>query len=96
MDLIDRPDQKKTGKVWLIGAGPSDAALLTVKGLRALENAEVVVYDKLVGIEILNLIPKVAKKIDVGKLPTFHRIPQEQINQILLDEALGRGRELSA
>lgn len=81
-------EQKKTGKVWLIGAGPSDVGLLTVKGLLTLQNAEVVIYDKLVGFEILNLIPKEAKKIDVGKLPTYHRIPQEEINQILLEEAL--------
>lgn len=92
MELMDRPDHKKAGKVWLIGAGPSDAGLLTVKGLRTLESAEVVVYDKLVGIEILNLIPKEAKKIDVGKLPTFHRIPQEEINRILLEEALSGKR----
>ncbi|AHF11129.1 MULTISPECIES: uroporphyrinogen-III C-methyltransferase [Dehalobacter] len=81
-------EQKRTGKVWLVGAGPSDAGLLTVKGLRVLQNAEVVIYDKLVGIEILNLIPKDAKKIDVGKLPTYHRIPQDEINRILLEEAL--------
>lgn len=55
-------EQKRTGKVWLVGAGPSDAGLLTVKGLRVLQNAEVVIYDKLVGIEILNLIPKDVKK----------------------------------
>ncbi|UWG98189.1 uroporphyrinogen-III C-methyltransferase [Dehalobacter sp. DCM] len=81
-------ENRKTGKIWLVGAGPSDAGLLTLKGLRVLQDAEVVVYDKLVGIEILNLIPKEAKKIDVGKLPTYHRVPQEEINRILLAEAL--------
>lgn len=90
MEPIHR--SKQTGKVWLIGAGPSDAGLLTVKGLRILQNAEVVVYDRLVGIEILNSIPKAAKKIDVGKLPALHRVPQEKINQILLDEALNGKR----
>jgi len=78
----------KTGKVWLVGAGPSDAGLITVKGSNVLQNADVVVYDKLVGSEILSLIPKSSKKIDVGKNSNNHPVPQEQINQILLNEAL--------
>ncbi|HWQ30323.1 MAG TPA: uroporphyrinogen-III C-methyltransferase [Negativicutes bacterium] len=79
---------EKAGKVWLVGAGPSDAGLLTLKGFRVLQDAEVVVYDRLVGIEILSMIPKKAKKIDVGKRPEYHKIPQEEINRILLTEAL--------
>ncbi|NLI92670.1 MAG: uroporphyrinogen-III C-methyltransferase [Peptococcaceae bacterium] len=82
----------KTGKVWLVGAGPSDAGLITVKGLNVLKNADVVVYDKLVGVEILNLIPETSKKIDVGKSSNNHLVPQEQINQILLNEALSGNR----
>lgn len=76
------------GKVTLVGAGPGDPGLLTVKGRRALENAEVVVYDRLVGPEVLALIPETARAIDVGKAASRHLIPQEQINEILLREGL--------
>jgi uroporphyrinogen III methyltransferase/synthase len=76
------------GKVWLVGAGPSDAGLITVKGLNAIKNADVVVYDNLVGVEILNFIPSTAKKIDVGKHSGNHPVSQYQINEILLNEAL--------
>ena len=75
------------GKVTLVGAGPGEAGLLTVKGRAALEGAEVVVYDRLVGPEILALIPEGAKKIDVGKTASRHPVPQGQINQILVEEA---------
>jgi uroporphyrinogen III methyltransferase/synthase len=61
--------------------------LLTVKGRAALEGAEVVVYDRLVGPEILALMPEGAKKIDVGKTASRHPVPQGQINQILVEEA---------
>ena len=50
--------QKKEGKVWLVGAGPSDAELLTLKAKRVLEQAEVVVYDRLVGESILLMMPE--------------------------------------
>lgn len=76
------------GKVTLVGAGPGDPGLLTVKGRRALENAEVVVYDRLVGPEVLALIPETARAIDVGKEASRHLIPQDQINGILLREGL--------
>ena len=75
------------GKVTLVGAGPGEAGLLTVKGRAALEGAEVVVYDRLVGPEILALMPEGAKKIDVGKTASRHPVPQGQINQILVEEA---------
>ncbi|WP_312430054.1 uroporphyrinogen-III C-methyltransferase [Lacrimispora sp.] len=76
------------GKVWLVGAGPSDPGLLTVKGKDVLEKAEVVVYDQLVGQGILQMIPKYAKKINVGKYSGNHTVVQERINEILLEEAL--------
>ncbi len=76
-----------TGKVILVGAGPGDPGLLTVKGRRALESADVVVYDRLVGPEVRALIPAAAKAIDVGKEASRHLIPQDQINEILLREA---------
>ena len=57
----------KQGKVWLVGAGPGDMGLLTLKGKEVLEQADVVLYDKLVGTGILNMIPDSAQKINVGK-----------------------------
>ena len=71
----------------LVGAGPGDPGLLTVKGRAALEGAEVVVYDRLVGPEILALMPEGAKKIDVGKTASRHPVPQGQINEVLVEEA---------
>ncbi len=76
------------GKVTLVGAGPGDPGLLTVKGLSALEQAEVVVYDRLVSPAVLELIPASARRIDVGKDAGHHPVPQYRINQILLEEAL--------
>ena len=76
-----------TGKVWLVGAGPSDAGLFTLKGKEVLSQAEVVVYDALVGHGVLAMVPPEAKRIDVGKRAGNHTMPQEQINQVLLEEA---------
>ncbi len=78
---------RPAGKVWLVGAGPGDAGLLTLKGARALEQAQVVVYDSLVGDGVLALIPPHVKTINVGKRAGNHTMPQEQINQVLLEEA---------
>ena len=80
--------ESKTGKVWLVGAGPGDAGLFTRKGLEVLEQADVVVYDALVGDGVLALVPRDARTIDVGKRAANHTMPQEQISQVLLDEAL--------
>ena len=76
------------GKVTLVGAGPGDPGLLTRKGLEALQKAEVVVYDRLVSPAILALMPEEAEQINVGKQAARHPVPQDQINQILLDKAL--------
>ena len=76
------------GRVTLVGAGPGDPGLLTGKGRAALEQAEVVVYDRLVSPAILALIPAGAEAINVGKEASHHPVPQDQINQILLDKAL--------
>lgn len=75
------------GKVTLVGAGPGDPGLLTVKGRQAILDAEVVVYDRLVGPEILALMPANAEKIDVGKKSNCHPVPQWRINEILLEKA---------
>lgn len=76
-----------TGKVILVGAGPGDAGLLTVKGRKELERADVVVHDRLVDEEIMKLIPAAAERIDVGKRVADHPVPQYEINQILLRKA---------
>ncbi|MDH5356891.1 MAG: uroporphyrinogen-III C-methyltransferase [Gammaproteobacteria bacterium] len=72
------------GFVSLVGAGPGDADLMTVKALRRLQEADVVVYDRLVSAEILNLIPQGISRISVGKAAGNHCVPQDEINQTLL------------
>lgn len=73
--------------VHIVGAGPGDPDLLTVKALRLLGRAEVVVYDKLVSDEILALIPAGATRIFAGKVARNHHMPQEQINELLVSLA---------
>ena len=75
------------GKVWLVGAGPGDVGLFTRKGMEVLGEAQVVVYDNLVGQGILSMIPQDARCVNVGKRSGNHTMPQEQINQVLLEEA---------
>lgn len=77
----------KAGKVWLVGAGPGDIGLFTLKGMEVLEQAEVVVYDSLVGQGVLSKVPASARLINVGKRANHHTMPQEQINQVLVEEA---------
>ena len=76
-----------SAKVFLIGAGPGDPELLTVKALRILQSADVVLHDSLIGPEILNLIPKTAERIDVGKRAGFRLLTQADINSLLLSNA---------
>lgn len=76
------------GKVWLVGAGPGDVGLFTRKGYDVLQDADVVVYDSLVGDGVLALVPRSARTIDVGKRASNHTMPQWQIDRVLLDEAL--------
>ena len=76
-----------TGKVWLVGAGPGDPGLMTLRGRQVLGQAQVVVYDSLVGPGVLGMVPQNAQCIDVGKRAGNHPVPQEQINAILLSEA---------
>lgn len=77
----------KTGKVWLAGAGPGDAGLLTVRTKEMMEEADTVVYDALVSVEILSMIPEETEKINVGKRSDHHLVPQKEINRILADKA---------
>ncbi|MEM3356301.1 MAG: uroporphyrinogen-III C-methyltransferase, partial [Candidatus Bathyarchaeia archaeon] len=76
------------GKVFLVGAGPGDPALLTLKAVEALKAADVIVYDRLVNEAILEWAPKTAEKIYVGKSAGKHELPQEKINELLVARAL--------
>jgi len=75
------------GKVYLVGAGPGDPDLITVKGLRLLRRAHVVVYDRLIPYGLLAETDPEAELIDAGKQPTRHRLAQEDINAILISRA---------
>ena len=78
---------KSKGIVYLVGAGPGDAGLLTVRGAELLARADVVVYDALVNAELLRLVPKVAEVIYAGKRASQHAIPQDELNQLLVKHA---------
>ena len=75
------------GCVHLVGAGPGDPELLTLKAARLIASAEVVVYDNLVGKAILELIPATARRVYAGKEAGNHALPQDEINQLLVDLA---------
>jgi len=77
----------KFGKVYLVGAGPGDPGLITVKGLNCLRQADVVVYDRLVDESILNEVRKDAEKIYVGKAANHHTLEQKEINRLLVEKA---------
>ena len=75
------------GKVYLVGAGPGDAGLLTLRGAELLRQADVVVYDALVNRELLSLAPQSAEIIYGGKRSNDHAIPQDELNQLLIEKA---------
>lgn len=85
--MNDRDRNEDVGKVWLAGAGPGDAGLLTVKAAELIEQADVIVYDALISAELLSRIPHDTETIYVGKHAGNHPVPQEEINQILVREA---------
>jgi len=76
-----------SGKVYLIGAGPGDPGLLTLRGKEILEKADVVVYDRLVSLAILGMCNPKAKMVDVGKMPQHHKVKQSEINKLLVQFA---------
>lgn len=75
------------GKVWLVGAGPGDPELLTVKAARLIAAADALVYDHLVGDGIIDLARPEARRIYAGKEASKHTLPQDSINQLLVDLA---------
>ena len=79
-------------KIYLVGAGPGDPDLLTVKAQRLIQAADTVVYDRLVSREILNLIPASVSRVYVGKATNRHTLSQEEINALLVNLARKRQR----
>lgn len=78
---------KKTGKVYLVGAGPGDPELITVKGLKLIQQADAILYDRLVSKDLLVLARKGAELICVGKSSNHHTLKQEEINRLLAEKA---------
>ncbi|WP_219837987.1 uroporphyrinogen-III C-methyltransferase [Paenibacillus sp. R14(2021)] len=86
--MIGLLTEKSKGKVYLVGAGPGDPKLITVRGRECIGLCDVIVYDRLASPRLLRYLKPGAKKIYVGKLPDRHTMKQEDINQLLVDLAL--------
>jgi len=77
----------RRGSVYLVGAGPGDPELITVRGMKLLQQADTVIHDRLIPAEVLDYCRENAKIIDVGKYPDHHRISQQEINALLVQYA---------
>ncbi len=86
--LTAHPNAPKPGRVTLVGAGPGDPELLTIKALKIIKNSDFILYDSLVSPEILELFPAKTPVMYVGKQKSHHSIPQEALNDLLVSKAL--------
>src|SRR5580698_3141222 len=91
MIQTETKNKVKEPRITLVGAGPGDADLITIKGIKALKTANVVLYDALVNEELLNYAPESAVKVYVGKRSGDHTHTQGSINQLMVDYALNYG-----
>lgn len=85
--MLSRGSEFPAGRVALVGAGPGDPELLTLKAYRRLQQAEVLLYDNLVSPEIIDFCPSTVERIYVGKSAGNHTLPQEEISRLLLELA---------
>ena len=83
------------GIVYLVGAGPGDPKLITVRGMELLSRSDAVVYDRLASPRLLRYVKPDAERIYVGKRPDRHTMKQEEINRLLVDLAL-QGKTVTA
>ena len=77
----------KNGRVYLVGAGPGDPGLLTVKASDLIQKCDVIIYDRLVGSKIIREVPATTEMIYVGKESNRHALPQDDINLLLVEKA---------
>jgi uroporphyrin-III C-methyltransferase/precorrin-2 dehydrogenase/sirohydrochlorin ferrochelatase len=90
--LLQAPAREGCGSVALVGAGPGDPGLLTLNALRALQEADVILHDRLVSDDVLDLARRDAQRIAVGKSARAHSVPQERIHALMLEHALAGRR----
>src|SRR6188508_3010653 len=87
------PEKKTAGKCYLVGAGPGDLGLLTLRAKECIERAEVIVYDYLCNPEMLKWAPKACEILFAGKKAGAHTLKQEEINALLVEKA-GEGKQV--